>query len=84
MRHYYDFQMFNLLVQSTAVGLATACDTLFSQVYGSKSKHRLGIVLLRSKICYIFTYFCECMSTHGDVMLIYVNCMQFTNYTLLE
>ncbi|XP_033753960.1 multidrug and toxin extrusion protein 2-like [Pecten maximus] len=30
------------------LGLASACDTLFSQTFGSKNKHRVGIIVQRS------------------------------------
>ena len=41
--------MINVMGTSVAVGLATACDTLFSQIYGSNNKRKLGVVLIRSK-----------------------------------
>ncbi|KAK2142710.1 hypothetical protein LSH36_922g02024 [Paralvinella palmiformis] len=35
--------LINALGLSLAIGLSTSCDTLFSQVYGSANKHKLGL-----------------------------------------
>ena len=43
-------QLITFLGITLAVGLSTACDTLFAQVYGSSCRHKLGVMLIRSKI----------------------------------
>ena len=55
--------IFNGTGQLICVGIATACDTLFSQIYGSSQRHMLGITLQRSLLIMVLAALC-CVAVH--------------------
>ena len=55
--------IFSATGQLMCTGMATACDTLFSQIYGSSQRHTLGITLQRSLLIMVLAALC-CVAVH--------------------
>ena len=55
--------IFSASGQLVCVGMATACDTLFSQIYGSPQKHTMGITLQKSLLMMLLAAFL-CVAVH--------------------
>jgi Na+-driven multidrug efflux pump len=66
---------FNIFVLVNIYGLATACDTLFPQLFGGKSPKKMGVVLQRALVTgFVFMFFSGALVMNCKrVMALYVD-----------
>ena len=64
--------MINCVCLPVALGMGTACDTLFSQSYGRNDKHIIGVHAQKAAVIFLLvSTVCACIFMHtGNILLL--------------